>query len=123
MARRLSGVAGLGDRAAQTTVGPAGRVVGAFCQPAVGAISGQSRVGHRELSQQLSTVAGAIAVDADDVEMLGLIAAFARVIGFVSLEVSGTFVGAFEPADSLYTTIVDRECEQLGLAGAPERSA
>jgi AcrR family transcriptional regulator len=113
----IYGTAIPGYRAPQTTVQPAGRVVTAFCLPAVGATSGQPKVAARELSQQLSAVADALGVDIDNGDMLGLVGAFARMIGFISLEVSGAFVGAFEPADSLYAAIVDRECEQLGLTG------
>jgi hypothetical protein len=47
--------------------------------------------------------------------MLALSAAFARLIGLLTLELNGHIVGGFEPADALYAAVVAQEADALGL--------
>ena len=47
--------------------------------------------------------------------VLALVGAFVRVIGALTLEINGHFVGGFEPADALFEAFVDHEATALGL--------
>lgn len=104
-----------GYAAPQDTVVPAGRVVHAFCAPAVGAGAGPPSPTGRPLVGQLRVSADALDLDADPGVMLVLIGAFARVVGLLNLELNGHFVGGFEPADLLFAALVEREADALGL--------
>ena len=98
------------------TIAPAGRVVRALCRPAAeaGVVPAARSIG-RPLAAQLDGTAGALGLDVDRATMLALVAAFSRVVGLVTLELNGQFVGGFEPADDLYDTLVEREADALGL--------
>lgn len=111
----IFGTAIPGYHAPRTTVEPAARVYRALSvigldaqpqkQPAVG----------RELRAQVALATGGLDLAIDAPTMLAVVGAFARLIGLISLELGGHFVGSFEPADQLYATLVDREGEILGL--------
>lgn len=117
-----------GYRAPQDTIFAAGRVMSAFCAPVVGAAGGagagegdrepgrgsRAAVG-RALVAQLDTTRAALEVDVPPEVMLGLVGAFARVIGALTLELNGHFVGGFEPADALFGVLIEREADALGL--------
>ena len=57
----------------------------------------------------------ALELDVDRETMLALIAAFSRVVGLLTLELNGQFVGGFEPADDLFAALVEQEADALGL--------
>ena len=104
-----------GYAAPTDTIAPAGRVVRAFCLAAEGALPAVGARPGRRLSTQLDTSAAALELDVDRGTMLALTAAFSRVIGLLTLELNGHFVGGFEPADDLFAALVEREADLLGL--------
>lgn len=103
-----------GYRAPVDTIESAGRVIRAFCAPAVGAASSSGAVG-RVLTGQLDVTRTALELEVSSPVMLGLVGAFARVVGALTLELNGHFVGGFEPADDLYSALIEREAAALGL--------
>ncbi len=105
-----------GYAAPPETIAPAGRVVRALCLPAVeaGATARPARLG-RTLTAQLDVTREALGIDVDRDGTLGLVAAFSRVVGLLTLELNGQFVGGFEPADDLFDAVVEREADDLGL--------
>lgn len=104
-----------GYRAPQTTIAPAVRVNRAFCESVAEWVTCQPDVHGRAFRGQLATTAGLLDLDIEPPVMLALLAAFARLVGIIGLELGGHFVGAFEPADDLYAAAVERESVQLGL--------
>ena len=105
-----------GYAAPPDTIAPAGRVVRALCAPAGGAADPTSqRPVPRGLAAQLRTTREALDLDVDPATMLALVGAFARVVGLLTLELNGHFVGGFEPADDLYADLVEHEADLLGL--------
>jgi AcrR family transcriptional regulator len=105
-----------GYAAPPDTIEPAGRVVRALCLPAAeGGATPQARPIGRALAAQLDTTRAALALGVDRGTMLGLAGAFAQVVGLLTLELNGQFVGGFEPADDLYAALVEREADLLGL--------
>jgi AcrR family transcriptional regulator len=108
-----------GYRAPADTVAPAARVLRAFAAPVETAVhqgraEARGQVG-RELRQQLDASAEALGLDLPVAVMLAVVGAFGRVVGLLTLELNGHFVGGFEPADALFTTLVEREADALGL--------
>ena len=105
-----------GYAAPADTIAPAGRVVRAMCLAATGA-SPTADTGPlgRRLGTQLDQAAKGLDLDVDRPTMLALTAAFSRVIGLLTLELNGHFVGGFEPADALFDALVEREADLLGL--------
>jgi AcrR family transcriptional regulator len=105
-----------GYAAPPETIAPAGRVVRALCLPAVEAESRArpARPG-RTLAAQLDVTRDALEIDTDRDATLALVAAFSRVVGLLTLELNGQFVGGFEPADDLFDALLEREADDLGL--------
>jgi AcrR family transcriptional regulator len=105
-----------GYAAPQDTIAPAGRVVRAVCLPVVeaGATPEPRPIG-RTLATQLDATRAALDLDVDRDAMLALVAAFSQVVGLLTLELNGQFVGGFEPADDLFAAQVEHEAETLGL--------
>jgi AcrR family transcriptional regulator len=107
-----------GYAAPPDTIEPAGRVVLTLCAPVAEAggrpSSTPGSIG-RTLSGQLDATTAALGLDVDRATMLALVGAFSRVVGLVTLELNGQFVGGFEPADDLYAALVEREADLLGL--------
>ena len=105
-----------GYAAPPDTIEPAGRVVLALCRPVAesGAAADARTVG-RTLAAQLDVTRQALELDVDRETMLALIAAFSRVVGLLTLELNGQFVGGFEPADDLFAALVEQEADALGL--------
>lgn len=104
-----------GYAAPRDTIEPAGRVVRAFCSAAVGsAVPAPAHV-PRALGRQLDGSAAALGLGVDEVTMLRLVGAFGRVVGLLTLELNGHFVGGFEPADALFDALVADEADALGL--------
>ena len=105
-----------GYAAPPDTIEPAGRVVLALCRPVAesGAAADGRTVG-RTLTGQLDVTRQALELDIERETMLALIAAFSRVVGLLTLELNGQFVGGFEPADDLFAALVEQEADALGL--------
>lgn len=108
-----------GYAAPPDTIDPAGRVVRALFSPALdgpaGAPTDGRAVPRGPLGTQLDAAIEGLALDVDRPRMLALTAAFSRLIGLLTLELNGHFVGGFEPADALFTTLVNQEADALGL--------
>lgn len=105
-----------GYAAPATTIEPAGRVVHAFCAPAVGPGPEAGRpVTSRELRAQLAATSAALGLDVPPARMQLLVGTFAQVVGVLTLELNGHFVGGFEPADALYDALVAERADALGL--------
>lgn len=105
-----------GYAAPPDTIAPASRVVVALCAPAAAAGHAvrPARVS-RTLAAQLDMTAAALGLQTDHATLLGLVGAFSRLIGFLTLELNGQFVGGFEPADELYAALVEQEADALGV--------
>jgi AcrR family transcriptional regulator len=104
-----------GYAAPADTIAPAGRVVRAICTAATAAAPPGGRPIGRTLAGQLDVATQALGLDVGRPTMLALVGAFSRVVGLVTLELNGQFVGGFEPADALFTALVEREADLLGL--------
>lgn len=109
-----------GYRAPETTIGPAAAVVAAFAQPVVASFRATggphvSRPLPRALRGQLSEVDKALELGLPESLALDLVAGFTRLIGVLTLELNGHFVGTFEPADAFFDTLMAEEADKLGL--------
>lgn len=105
-----------GYTAPADTVAPAARVVRALCTPVAdhrGTGTGRGPGGR--LGAQLDATAAALDLDVDRATMLTLVGAFGRLVGLLTLELNGHFVGGLEPADDLWAAMVEREADDLGL--------
>jgi AcrR family transcriptional regulator len=111
-----------GYHAPRETVEPAVRGYRAFCLAGVDADPPFSDVGGRELRGQLATALEGLELAVSEQAMLALAGAFARIIGLITLELGGHFVGSFEPADKLFEALVHREAEILGITGQRRRT-
>jgi AcrR family transcriptional regulator len=65
------------------------------------------------LTDQVREVADAAGLDASGVA--ATLAELAALVGFVTLELGGHFVGTADPADLLYDALLGRQCSTLGL--------
>jgi AcrR family transcriptional regulator len=109
-----------GYRAPADTVEPAARVIRAFAGPVHTAVreGRATAVGGsvgKALRRQLDASAEALTLDLPPAVMLALVGSFGRVVGLLTLELNGHFVGGFEPADALFAALVEREADALGL--------
>ncbi len=111
-------------RAPQDTVAPAGAVVLAFftvvsdaaADRAPGATDG---VPDPVLQDQLDQVAAGLEMTIPAAQLARAVGAFGEVIGLVTLELGGHFVGGFEPAGPLFASCVSDIGDRLGLVDAP----
>ncbi|GAA3634195.1 TetR/AcrR family transcriptional regulator [Microlunatus ginsengisoli] len=107
-----------GYHAPADTVAPAGRVIRALAEPLTGgnpaAGGAQPRPG-RALRGQLEVTAAALELDVAPSTMRLIVNAIAGLIGLVTLELGGHFVGGFEPADDLYAAYLDDVAGSLSL--------
>jgi AcrR family transcriptional regulator len=107
-----------GYHAPQTTIAPAARVYRALLIIALDARpTGEVAIGP-ELHEQLKITSTALELGVDEPTMLAVVGAFSRIVGLITLELGGHFVGTFEPADQLYVAIVEREAGLLGLTAS-----
>ncbi|MFZ5847100.1 TetR/AcrR family transcriptional regulator [Nocardioides pakistanensis] len=108
-----------GYAAPPDTIEPAGRVVRALFSAALEGVAPDPVTGRPlprgALGPQLDASAEGLGLDVDRRSMLALTAAFARLIGLLTLELNGHFVGGFDPADALYAALVEQEADALGL--------
>jgi len=105
-----------GYEAPPETIEPAGRVAVALLATAVSADPLDTRAIPRALAPQLDTSFTALELPVRDrAAGLALVGALGQVIGLVSLEINGQFVGGFEPADTLFTALVERTADALRL--------
>jgi AcrR family transcriptional regulator len=105
-----------GYAAPPDTIAPAGRAVRALCLPVAeaGGTAGEAPTG-RDLAAQLDTTREGLELDVERGTMLALVAAFSRLVGLLTLELNGQFVGGFDPADDLFAALVEQEADALGL--------
>jgi AcrR family transcriptional regulator len=105
-----------GYAAPPDTIAPAGRVVQALFAPVADGEPdpGAAHIG-RTLAGQLDRTREALELDVSRETTLALVAAFSRLVGALTLELNGQFVGGFEPADDLFATLVEREADALDL--------
>ncbi|WP_435746243.1 TetR/AcrR family transcriptional regulator [Nocardioides sp. SYSU DS0663] len=101
--------------APQDTVAPAARVVRALCGPVVGHVTPPGPAPRGRLGSQLEATAAALDLAVDPSAMLLLTGAFGRLVGLLTLELNGHFVGGLDPADELWLALVEREADALGL--------
>ncbi|MGJ3509999.1 TetR/AcrR family transcriptional regulator [Enemella sp. A6] len=96
------------------TVPAAGAVAGYFIA-AVSAASGsvERHFTDAELADQLDAPAGEFGVEPS--AMGAVLAELSALVGVVSLELSGHFVGTADPADALFAAMVERQVQTLGL--------
>jgi AcrR family transcriptional regulator len=104
-----------GYAAPADTIAPAGRVVRAFCAAATAADPAVVHPLPRALVGQLDVTRQALDLDVDRPTMLALVGALSRVVGLITLELNGQFVGGFDPADALFAALVEHEADLLGL--------
>lgn len=104
-----------GYRAPTDTIAPAGRVVRALLAAVAAADPPDPPAPGRRLAGQLATTREALGLPVDEPTMLLAVRAFGVVIGLLTLELGGHFVGGFEPADDLFAALVEREADRLGL--------
>ncbi|MFV0460270.1 MAG: TetR/AcrR family transcriptional regulator [Actinomycetales bacterium] len=119
--------------APERTIAPAARVVAVLMSVAVaGRVPAEAQLPSL-LARQLSTAAelfdsggaGAAPVASERTgtptphQVLAFAAAFSQLIGALTLELGGHFVGTFTPADELYAALVDSHADALGLSDAP----
>ncbi|HEY1135060.1 MAG TPA: TetR/AcrR family transcriptional regulator [Nocardioides sp.] len=104
-----------GYRAPETTIAPAGRVVLALAAVLPGGTEPRPDPAPSpdgtpaDLTGQLALTAAALGIALSEDDLLWLVGAFARVVGALTLELGGHFVGGFEPADELYAALVEEE--------------
>jgi AcrR family transcriptional regulator len=106
-----------GYRAPTDTVEPAGRVMRALAAPLAASsrdVRDAVRPG-RALRAQLEISAAALDLEVDPPTMQRIVVAIAGLIGLLTLEIGGHFVGGFEPADDLYAAYVDDAATRLAL--------
>lgn len=107
-----------GYRAPDNTIASAARVVAAFVRPVAGAAPtpADSRPVPSALTTPLEAMAEGLQVDLDRLSLLLTVRSFSQLIGLLTLELNGHLVGTFEPADALFTDLVAREADALGLS-------
>ncbi|HTW17137.1 MAG TPA: TetR/AcrR family transcriptional regulator [Nocardioides sp.] len=105
-----------GYAAPADTIVPAARVVRALGAPVVAdGFPAVRRSLARPLAEQLRTTAAALELDLPPSATLALVEAFAHLVGALTLELNGHFVGGFEPADALFAALVEDTANTLGL--------
>lgn len=119
-----------GYAAPADTIEPAGRVVRAIADvvgraygetgDAAPVVRGETTrdpdgAGSEVLHRQLEAVAAVLGQSVPPVVVARLTGAFAQLVGLLTLELGGHFVGGFEPADDLYAHLVADLADQLGL--------
>lgn len=82
---------------------------------ATGALRDLTPVTSTELARQLDAVAAGLVVGLPAALMARAVGAFGELVGLVTLELGGHFVGGFEPADDLYEACVVELADRLGL--------
>ena|SRR5690625_1317890 len=105
------------------TIAPAARVARALASPARAANgSGGEGADLRELAEplhgQARAMAEAVGEELESATIARIAGAMSQLLGLLTLELGGHFVGTFEPADALYEHTVEHLGDQLGLAEA-----
>jgi AcrR family transcriptional regulator len=104
-----------GYQAPESTIEPAGRVIAALLVPLAADVAPPSLSTPAGLRPQLNAVTEQVAPAATAEAMLGLTIVLTELIGFLTLELNGHFVGGFDPADQLFTALVRHQVTLLGL--------
>lgn len=111
-----------GYRAPQDTVAPGARVPGALIAVVRdGWVTGRVATGTAAsigpvLSDQLTRIAEAFAVELPPVVVLRVALAWTQLFGVVTFELFGQLVGALEPADEFFGACVTAMADLIGLA-------
>ncbi len=111
-----------GYRAPRDTVAPAARVIVALLGPVgeaaeAGQLAATPAPRSRELRSQLAAVTEGLELTLESGQAARGVGAFAEIIGLISLEIGGHFVGGFEPAEALFAQRIEDLADQLGLVG------
>ncbi len=109
-----------GYAAPAETVAAAAAVARPFV--AAGARSPVAGFGDPMLAAQMTAVRDLVP-QADPAGAAAVLAELAALIGFVSLELAGHFVGTADPADRLYAALLGRQVDTLGLREPGDRDA
>lgn len=104
-----------GYAAPATTIEPAGEVVRALFDPVARAGETALTTVSPALRRQASTLQSALSQELTPELAVAIAATFAQLIGTLTLELGGHFVGTFDPAEELYAELVDRQAGLLGL--------
>lgn len=109
-----------GYSAPADTVAPAMAVIVAILRPvddaaAAGALTPEPTPRSKVLRGQLSAVADGLELHLDPGALTRAVGGFAHLIGLLTLELGGHFVGGFEPADDLFAEQVATLGAQIGL--------
>lgn len=110
-----------GYRAPADTVAPAAGVARALAGPVMGATDADAPRSDEpdpagRLGTQLATMAEALGTSLPATTLAHTVGAIAQLVGLLTLELGGHFVGTFEPADDLYDNAVAHLADELGLA-------
>lgn len=70
------------------------------------------------VADQLADVAASM--DADPSGAAAVLGELATLVGMISLELAGHFVGTADPADELFAAVVARQMHSLGLDVPPQ---
>ena len=109
-----------GYRAPGTTIEPATRVIvallGGLADAARdGALAARPEPAPTDLREQLTAMAAGLKLDLPPGPLVRAVGAFAELIGLITLELGGHFVGGFEPADTLFAHSVADLADRVGL--------
>jgi AcrR family transcriptional regulator len=113
-----------GYRAPEDTVGPAVAVDAALVRlvadaAAAGALRPLPAVGSEVLEAQLERVAVGLGLAVPPAALAVAVSAVGTLVGLVTLELGGHFVGGFEPVDALFAHAVGDLADRLGLPSGP----
>lgn len=111
----LYGTAIPGYSAPQRTIEPAGRVAAALVAPLAGATPSTVPTLTRGLAAQDAALRSALHMDSPAGSGVVVAGVLAELIGILTLELGGHFVGTFDPTDTLYDALVARAADALGL--------
>lgn len=94
----------------------------AVARPFVAAGAGSPVPGFLDpvLADQMTAVRDLVP-GADPAGAAAVLAELAALVGFVSLELAGHFVGTADPADRLYAALLERQVDTLGLRAPGDR--
>lgn len=105
-----------GYRAPPETVGPAARVMLLFVSIAADAgITAEQAPLPTRLDAQLRAVCAEVAPDLPEPVLARVVVAFSQLLGMVSMELFGHFVGSLEPADPFFEHAVATGADLIGL--------
>ena len=105
-----------GYRAPADTIAPAMAVLTALLRVLSAAQVPDAGPADPRLTPQLAVVAAGLEIELAPAVTARAVAGFAELVGLVTLQLGGHFVGAFEPADALVEESLADLADRLGLA-------